>query len=502
MHHRAIVCLFYGFFVLTFLSFLVSFSSAGQLVYSTYLGSGGREYGGDIAVDSLGNVYITGYTISSTDFPTTSGAFDTTFNGGLYDIFISKLNASGTALVYSSYLGGTGDDEGRGIAIDSSGNAYICGYTNSTNFPTTFGAFDTTFNGGLYDGFVSKLNSNGTALVYSTYLGGDEEDRIYAIAVDSLENVYITGNTGSPNFPTTSGAYKTTFYGIRGTANVFMSKLNANGNSLIYSTYVGGGFGYDLAIDTLGNTYITGCTDSSVFYPTTPNAFDTTAHNYSDGFVTKLNDNGTALVYSTYLGGISDDYSNGIAVDGLGNAYLTGYTYSTDFPTTPDAFDTTYSVAGDIFVSKLNPNGTALIYSTYLGGGDLECSFGGIAIDGSGNAYITGCTYSSDFPTTPGAFDTTLDIYNDVFVSKVNFNGTELLYSTYLGGNNGEYGKSIAIDGLRNVYICGPTSSTNFPTTPGAFDTSNNGGVDVFVTKISTEYIPIELIDFQTTIEN
>jgi hypothetical protein len=484
MHHRSVVYLFFSFFVLVLFSSLISFSSAGQLVYSTYLGGGGREYGGDIAVDSLGNAYITGYTISSTDFPTTSGAFDTTFNGGSYDVFVSKLNASGTALVYSTYLGGTGDDEGRGIAIDSSGNAYISGYTNSTNFPITLGAFDITFNGGLYDGFVSKLNSNGTALVYSTYLGGDEEDRNYAIAVDSLANVYITGNTGSPNFPITPGAYKTTFYGIRGTATVFVSKLNASGNSLIYSTYVGGGFGYDLAIDTSGNSYIIGRTASADF-PTTPGALDTSSNGSWDGFITKLNESGTALVYSTYLGGNSDDYSNGIAVDGLGNAYLTGYTYSTDFPTTPGAFDTSYTVAGDIFVSKLNPSGTALIYSTYLGGGDLEYSYGGIAVDGSGNAYITGCTYSSDFPTTPGAFDTSLDIYNDVFVSKFNPSGTELLYSTYLGGDNGEYGKSIAIDGSRNVYITGPTSSTDFPTTPGAFDTSNNGSVDVFVSKLS-----------------
>jgi hypothetical protein len=492
MHCRSLIFLFFSFFVFSFFSSLVSSSYAGELIYSTYLGGGGREYSGDIAVDSLGNAYITGYTISSTDFPTTSGAFATTFNGGLYDVFVSKLNASGTALVYSTYLGGTGDDESRGIAIDSSGNAYISGYTNSTNFPTTFDAFDTTFNGGLYDGFVSKLNSNGTALVYSTYLGGDEEDRNYAIAVDSLENVYITGNTGSPNFPTTPGAYRTAFYGIRGTATVFVTKLNASGTSLIYSTYVGGGFGYDLAIDTLGNTYITGCTDSSVFYPTTPGAFDTTGNYYLDGFVTKLNESGTALVYSTYLGGINYDYSYGIAVDGSENAYITGYTTSTDFPTTLGAFDTLINGGYDVFVSKLNPSGTALVYSTYLGGVDLEYSYG-IAVDGSENAYITGFTYSPDFPTTPGAFDTTLDIYDDVFVSKFNPSGTELLYSTYLGGDNGEYGKSIAIDGSRNVYITGPTSSTDFPTTPGAFDTSYNGSVEVFVTKLSL--VPTLFVD-------
>jgi hypothetical protein len=484
---------------MTLFSFLIFESSfAGALGYSTYLGGGGDDRGYGIAIDGSGNTYITGGT-SSSDFPTTSGAFDTSYNGG--DVFVTKVDSTGTALVYSTYLGSGGDDRGYGIALDSSGNVYITGLTYSSDFPTTPGAFDTSYNGVYCDVFVSKLNASGTALVYSTYLGGGSSDVGSDIAIDSSGNTYITGYTYS-DFPTTPGAFDTSY---NGPEDVFVSKLNASGTVLVYSTYLGAwdrDYGYGIAVDSSGNAYITGFTWSSNF-PTTPGAFDISLDGLSNVFVTKLNASGTALVYSTYLGG-GDDEGHDIAIDGLGNAYITGYTRGGlgRFPTTPGAFDTSYNGSGDVFVTKLNASGTALVYSTYLGGGDYDEGWG-IAIDVSGNAYVSGDTFSSDFTTTPDALDTTYNGDTDVFVTKLNASGTALVYSTYLGGGSDDWGRGITIDGLGNAYITGWIGSSNFPTTAGALDTSYNGGsYDVFVTKFSADYIPIELIDFQAIIEN
>jgi hypothetical protein len=416
----SVLSLIFCFFVLSFFASFVSFSIAGQLVYSTYLGGGSSDIGKGIAVDGSGNAYITGETWS-TDFPTTTGAYDTTYNGDT-DVFVSKLNPSGTALVYSTYLGGGSSDIGKGIAVDGSGNAYLTGYTDSsTDFPTTPGAFNTSYNG-YQDVFVTKLNASGTALVYSTYLGGSIDDVGYGIALDLAGNAYITGVTYSTDFPTTLGAFDTTKYAP--SLGAFVIKLNASGSSLVYSTYLGGGLieeGNGIAIDSSGNAYITGYTWGE--FPTTPGAFDTSFNGgYHDGFVSKLNPSGTGLVYSTYLGGSDWDVGNAIAVDASGNAYITGWTTSSTFPTTPGAFDTSYNGFYDVFVSKLNPSGTALVYSTYLGGGLFE-EGNGIATDSSGNAYITGETlYYSDFPTTLGAFDTSFNGGSyDGFISKFSF---------------------------------------------------------------------------------
>jgi hypothetical protein len=473
-------------FVLTFFSFFVSFSIAGELVYSTYLGGSGEDYGYGIAVDTAGNAYITGET-SSTNFPTTAGAVDTTNNGGS-DVFVSKFNASGSALVYSTYLGGSNTDWGSGIAIDTTGNVYITGYTqSSTNFPTTASAFDTTYNGGYYDSFVTKINASGTALIYSTYLGGSDRDQGEGIAVDQSGNTYIMGGTWSSDFPTIAGAVDTV---INGGDDVFASKLNSSGSALVYSTYLGGSgsdYGDGIALDTAGNAYITGYTESANF-PTTAGAYDTT-FNGDDVFVSKLNTSGSMLVYSTYLGGSDFDWGCGIVVDTVGNAYITGYTRSSDFPTTTGAFDNTFNgefnADWDGFVSKLNASGTALVYSTYLGGSGEDFGWG-ITLDIAGNAYITGETYSSNFPTTASAFDQIFDGgFDDGFVSKLNASGSSLVYSTYLGGSGGEYGSGIAVDNAGNAYITGYTQSSDFPTSAGAYDTTFNGGRDVFVSKFS-----------------
>ena len=323
------------------------------LLYSTYLGGSGSEYGQRIAVDGSGNAYVTGNT-QSTDYDITVGAFQTTF-GGNYDAFVTKLNSTGSGLVYSTYIGGGGSEYGRGIAIDGSWNAYVTGNTQSTDYPITAGAFQTTFSGGSWDVFVTKLNSTGSGLVYSTYLGGSDFERGEGIAVDVSGNAYVTGVTTSTNYDITAGAFQTTFGG--GTYDAFVTKLNSTGNGLVYSTYLGGSDferGEGIAVDVSGNAYLTGNT-GSINYDITAGAFQTTFGGGSwDAFVTKLNSTASALLYSTYLGGSSDDSGPGIAVDGSGNAYVTGQTNSTDYPITAGAFQTTFGGGGsDAFVSKL-----------------------------------------------------------------------------------------------------------------------------------------------------
>jgi hypothetical protein len=450
------------------------------LVYSTYIGGSGDDVGYGIAVDGSGNAYVTGITLSP-DYDVTPGAFQTR-NGGGYDVFVTKLSAAGTALVYSTYIGGNGYEEGRGIAVDGSGNAYVTGVTGSTNYPVTPGAFQTR-NGGVADVFVTKLNAAGTALVYSTYIGGSIEDVGYAIAVDGSGNAYVTGVTGSTNYPVTPGAFQTRNGGYR---DVFVTKLNAAGTALVYSTYIGGSSddeGYGIAVDSSGNAYVTGYT-YSIDYDVTPGAFQTANGGGEDVFVTKLNATGTALVYSTYIGGLSDDEGYAIVVDGSGNAYVTGWTNSIDYDVTPRAFQTTKEgFYRDVFVTKLNATGTALVYSTYIGGSDHDYG-NAIAVDGSGNAYVTGETWSTDYDVTPGAFQTTNGGGRDVFVTKLNATGTALVYSTYIGGRGTDYGHGIAVDGSGNAYVTGGTASPDYDVTPGAFQTTFGGGLDVFVTKV------------------
>jgi hypothetical protein len=450
------------------------------LVYSTYLGGSGADGGNAIAVDASGNAYVAGLTLSS-DFPSTPGALQTT-SGGDYDVFVTKLNAAGSALVYSTYLGGSGYEAAGGIAVDASGNAYVTGETVSTNFPTTPGAFQTTLNG-PYNGFVTKLNAASSALVYSSYLGGGG-DYGQAIAVDASGSAYVTGYASSSNFPTTPGAFQTTFGGWR---DAFVTKVNAAGSALVYSTYLGGSDydgGSGIAADVSGNAYVTGST-SSIDFPTTPGAFQTAFSGYEDAFVTKLNAAGSALLYSTYLGR-SGGWGSAIAVDASGNAYVTGEAEN-DFPTTPGAFQATSGGCDDAFVSKLNASGSSLLYSTYLGGS--SCDYGyGIAVDASGNVYVTGDTMSSDFPTTPGAFQTApLGQFGyKAFVTKLNAAGSALDYSTYLSGSTEDEANGIAVDALGNAYVTGVTSSFDFPTTPGTFQSTYAGGqADAFLAKLS-----------------
>jgi hypothetical protein len=395
---------------------------------------------------------VTGYTRSS-DFPTTPGAFDTSFNGE-WDAFVVKLNPNGSSLVYGTFIGGSGPDSGGEIAIDGGGNAYVTGGTHSSDFPTTPGAFDRSYNGD-YDVFVVKLNPNGSSLSYGTFIGGSDDDFGLGIAVDGGGNAYVTGFTESSDFPTTSGAFDRSINGYR---DAFVVKLSQSGSSLSYGTFLGGeigslDYGWAIAVDDEGYAYVTGLTYSSDF-PTTSGAFDTSFNGEWDAFVVKLNPNGSSLVYGTFIGGSDDDYGSDIAVDGGGNAYVSGGTYSSDFPTTPGAFDTSFNDGEDAFVVKLDPNGSSLVYGTFIGGSDWDWG-DGIAVDGEGNAYVTGRTESSDFPTTPGAFDRSFNGYYDAFVVKLNPNGSSLSYGTFIGGSDWDGGAGIAVNGGGNAYVTG-----------------------------------------------
>jgi hypothetical protein len=452
------------------------------LNYSTYLGGDSDDLGNGIAVDVFGNAYVTGAT-QSNDFPTTSGAFQEN-RGSFRDVFVSKFNAEGTELVYSTYLGGDGDDLGNDVVVDNTGNAYATGFTQSTDFPKTSGAFQETRQS-AQDAFVTKLNSDGSDLVYSTYLGGGDDDDVgNGIVVDNSGNAYIVGTTRSNDFPTTSGAFRETRQSAQ---DAFVTKLNAGGTDLVYSTYLGGTNNQDegiaVAVDSTGNAHVTGSTQSSTF-PTTAGAFEEVRQSFQDGFVTKLNSDGSALLFSTYLGGDADDLGNGIALDTSGNAYVVGTTQSNDFPTTTGAFQENRSTVRDGFVSKLETDGSDLVYSTYLGGNSDD--FGnGIAVDSAGNSYIVGTTRSTDFPTTSDAFQEDRQSLNDAFVTKLNSDGSNLVYSTYLGGaDDDDIGNDIALDSSGNTYVTGTTRSNDFPT-EDAFQPDQSSRRDAFVAKIN-----------------
>ncbi len=451
------------------------------LEYSTYLGGSKYEEGHSIAVDPAGNAYVTGLT-RSFDFPTvnpvqgTRGGSSDDFTGS--DAFVTKLNAAGNALVYSTYLGGSNYDNGFAIAVDSAGNAYVTGATASSDFPTA-NPMQSTNNSFFGTAFVAKLNAAGNALVYSTYLGGGHVDRGSGIAVDSAGNAYVTGGTVSSNFPTVNPAQGT----MHGSGDAFVAKLNAAGSALIYSTYLGGGgedAGSGIAVDAAGNAYVTGTTRSFDF-PTVNPIQSTNSSNFGTAFVAKLNAAGSAFVYATYLGGHDETLGFGIAVDAAGNAYVTGLTLASDFPTVHPI--QTDRVDSDAFVTKLNAAGSAFIYSTYLGGGVGDVGTG-IAVNPAGEVYVTGYTNSPNFPTVNPVQSTTKGT-EDAFLTKLNAAGSAFVYSTYLGGDDGDEGHGIAVDSAGDAYVMGITRSLDFPTVNPIQGTHGGGGQDAFVTKFS-----------------
>jgi hypothetical protein len=450
-------------------------------IYSTYLGGSGEDKGYGITIDSEGYSYVTGYTVS-TNFPTKNP-----YQGikkDSIDAFVTKLSPTDGCPVYSTYFGGSGYDYGYGIAVDSNKSAYVTGLTKSPDFPTK-NPYQGTINGDYVDVFVTKLSPAGNTLEYSTYLGGSRDEFGWGIAVDINGSAYVTGSTGSTNFPT-----KNPYQGIKkDSIDAFVTKLSPGGNTLEYSTYLGGSrsdSGSGIAVDSNGNAYVTGHTESTNF--PTKNPYQGIKKDSIDAFVTKLSPGGSTLCYSTYLGGNGNDYGYGIAVDINGSAYVTGGTRSTDFPT-KNPYQETLNGRGDVFVTKLSPGGNTLFYSTYLGenGNDYGC---GIAIDNNGSAYVTGDTNSTDFPTK-NPYQGTLNGWGDAFVTKLSPGGSTLFYSTYLGGNNLDYGRGIAVDSYGSVYVTGFTSSENFPT-HNACQNSLAGSRNAFVARLCySDTVPV-----------
>ena len=502
-------------------------------VYSTYLGGSGGDAATAIAVDGAGNAYVAGST-TSMDFPTLEPFQGTTHNRQWGNAFVTKFNSTGTALIYSTYLGGSGNsgfdgDGANAIAVDAAGNAYIAGFTTSTDFPTVnpFQAVNNAASNEGANAFLVKLNAAGSGLVYSTYFGGSGrsplayDDSATAIAVDVAGNAYIAGRTTSTDFPTRMPLQATNKATGLDSTTAFVAKFNTAGSALVYSTYLGGstpgnGTGDSanaIAVDGTGSAYVVGATSASDFptvaaVQTVNRAVGLSHGGVGNAFVTKFNANGSALVYSTYLGGSVNDSGRAVAVDAQGNSYVAGYTQSSDFPTTNAWQAANKAVGGgaNAFVTKLNATGSAFVYSTYLGGINDEAN--AIAVDLSGNAYVAGSTFSNNFPLADALQSTNKGANHgssNAFISVFDATGLTLKFSTYLGGSgsvsaiqpdcncapiyDGDSAAGIAVDARGNLYVAGSTYSTDFPTAMAFQDTNTatNTGTSgtAFVVKIA-----------------
>jgi hypothetical protein len=487
------------------------------LSYSTYLGGTGGDMAYGIAVDSSGDAYVAG-TTASTNFPVKSAVQSS--SRGSSDVFVAELNPTGSALLYSTYIGGSGADSGQGIAVDASGDAYVAGTTSSGNFPVSTGAYQSTYGGGNSNAFVLKLGAEGSTLAYATYLGGNGSDFGQAIAIDGSGNSYVTGSTTSPNFPTQApiqigndGCTTTSSGATTCTSDAFVTKLNSTGTALIYSTYWGGSSadsGQAIAVDPQGDCYVGGYTYSIDFPTQVP--LQSANGGGIDGFITEFNPGGSAAIFSTYWGGSSNDQIFGLALDSAGSIYVVGETQSDNFPTAGNAYQATYGGNGDAFLSKFaspGANGSTVVYSTYLGGSQPD-EANGIAVDSSGNVFVVGYTQSSDFPSLDpfqklpgisgaGTCGTVATIVNststtcaDAFITKLNQSG-QPVYSSYLGGSQNDVAQAVAVDPSGLPYIAGSTNSANFPVivgaTQSAFAGSGTSG-NAFIAKVNPADAP------------
>jgi hypothetical protein len=470
------------------------------LAYAVPLGGGSFNYPTSVAADSGGNVYVAGATCSA-DFPTTANAIQR--NGhpdslSCEDVFVMKVDPAGSSLLYSTYLGGAASDAALRIAVDAAGAAYITGLTQSADFPITANAPIPALDYSCHllgeicpHAFVAKLSPDGGALVYSTLLGGEALDIGTGIAVDASGSAYIAGITNSSSFPTTPGALQTTWgggatclTGFTPCADAFVSKLSPDGGSFVYSTYLGGvltDYAGGIAVDAQGSAYVVGCTRSPAF-PTTPGAYQQARSDPGDAFVAKLSPDGSSLIYATTIGGTGPEFAHAVTVDTTGAAYVAGSTASPDFPVTPGAFQTTFSgpenayhtcigrrppTCGDGFVAKVTPDGSGLVFATYLGGADIEGMFN-VTLDGAGNIWVTGNSRSRDFPTTSDAYYKT----GGAFVTSLSGDGSKLLFSSTMGPSS-DTGVGLTTDSSGNVYAAGlgptPPLGAVFPTTGSGY---------------------------------
>jgi hypothetical protein len=463
------------------------------LLQATYLGGSGGDDATSIALDASGNVFVAGSTVS-TDFPGTAGGAQAA-NGGGEDVFVAKLNNGLTTLTQATYLGGSGDDEALALALDASGNVFVAGLTNSTNFPGTTGGAQAANSGGQ-DVFVAKLNNGLTTLTQATYLGGSGDDNALALALDAT-NVYVAGTTTSTNFAGMAGGAQTAHGG--GVIDAFVAKLNIGLTTLTQATYLGGS-GDDRAFAMAlasGNVFVAGLTTSTNLPGTAGGAQAANGGGSEDAFVAKLNIGLTTLTQATYLGGNGFDEANALVLDASGNVFVAGVTASTNFPgTTGGAQAANGGGFDDAFVAKLNNGLTTLTQATYLGG-SVRDSATAIALDASGNAFVAGFTTSTNFPGTTGGTQTANGGGEDVFVAKLNNVLTLLAQATYLGGSGDDEAKALVL-ASGNVFVAGLTTSTNFPGTAGGAQAANNGGRggDAFVAKLTPSLLLFDPVVF------
>lgn len=444
------------------------------LLYSSYFGGTDDDQVHDIAVRGDG-IYLAGATESS-NFAGASG-----YRGNT-DAFVAKLNADASSVVYIVYYGGSGPDSANGLFVDAGGNAYIGGETASGNLPVSGDAFFPRYRGGTLDGFVAKLNPQGNALVYSTYLGGGLSDAVRDVTVDGSGNLYAVGQTNSNDFPATFAAFQSVRVGAD--SDVFVTKLNPQGSQAVYSTFAGGILGdvaNAAAVASDGSVYVAGTT-ASVDFPVTRGAFQVQCGRQTDAFLMRLNPSGTGLIFGSCLGGSDNESGNGLAFDTSGNPYLVGGTESGNFLTSNTAFQRGCGDDSDVFVTKWTQDGTNLTYSTCLGGGDDETA-SAVAIDAGGNAVVTGQTDSSNFPVTADRFHTKRDNV-DAFVARLNADGSRLLSSTFLGGDGDDIGRAVALDSAGNPWVAGSTTSNNFLVEAPSMQRTRIGETDIFLSRI------------------
>lgn len=465
--------------------FVAKFDNLGaNLTYGSYIGGSADDdtFGAAGAVDADGNMYLAGRT-ESTDFPATLSMR----GGGNHEAFLVKVQAAGSAIAHAAIFGGGLSDEGNAIAFDQSGNIVIAGQTGTTSFPLTPGVVDDVLI--KKEGFISKLDPTGSNLLLSTFLGGSGDDEIFAIAVDQSDQILVTGITRSVDFPTTPGALGTA---IKGSQDIFVSKLSASADNLIYSTFLGGSSPFEsptaLVLDSSGLAYVAGST-RSVDFPTTPGSFDQTQNGDSDAFVVKIAADGSSLLYGTFLGSSGLDSAEAMIIDDMGQVIVGGVTTpgpskgDSGFPTTPGAFDESPNGASDGFITKLNASGSALIYSTYLGGPNND-AVTAIAMDAMTEAVVVGGYSGDGFPISAGVFDTTHNGSRDLFLASLNSSGSNLLFSTYLGGNDDDDVAAIAVESDGDMIVTGQTYSDDFPLTAGALVTNGDSTSNGYLAKV------------------
>jgi fibronectin type 3 domain-containing protein len=453
------------------------------LVTSTYVGGVSTDRGYDLAVDAAGDAWVTGYT-NSDNFPVTPDAYDSVYN--TTDIFLLKYNGNSGDLEYSTFIGGTDYEMAYSLAFDASGDVWLTGETMSSDFPLTSDAIDSQLDS--VEVFLLKLARNGSTLLYSTFIGGTDVELGQAIIIDTQGNLWLTGVTMSLDFPTTLNAYDNS---SNGDLDLFLVNLAANGSLILYSTYIGGSgadLPSDLLLDSNEDIWLAGYTYSTDF-PLTPNATDDIGVS-NEGILLKINHLTGNLSFSTYLGGGGYDSIYSIAMDSANNLWLTGFTSSNTFPTTPDAINKSRNGYDDAFIVQFSPINGSILYSTFLGGTDDDLGHS-IVIDLWDNIWIGGRTDSTDFPITPDALNTTpLQYDDDFFVLGMAKNGSTLLYSTFLRGDDTEYFPRMVIDSDQNLWFTGATESTDFPVTKNSYNRSHSGGYDVVISSFAIHSIP------------